>query len=138
MTALLLSALPPGIGYDFKRPLSHLREVHLRRYNLRRSALEFFFIDQGNYFVNFKKKVRTCSCLYCPQNGAPWVSSLPLVMWKHSWGHSLGISMGLGDTLLLLGPSEGSWQSGEHLQHISKESWAGLPLRNCVLAPCVP
>ncbi|XP_064361708.1 neurobeachin-like protein 2 isoform X1 [Dromaius novaehollandiae] len=47
-----------GIGYDFKRPLSHLREVHLRRYNLRRSALEFFFIDQANYFVNFKKKVR--------------------------------------------------------------------------------
>ncbi|XP_078396983.1 neurobeachin-like protein 2 isoform X4 [Cetorhinus maximus] len=47
-----------GIGYDFKRPLSHLREVHLRRYNLRRSALEFFFIDRSNYFVNFKKKVR--------------------------------------------------------------------------------
>ncbi|XP_055486139.1 neurobeachin-like protein 2, partial [Leucoraja erinacea] len=47
-----------GIGYDFKRPLCHLREVHLRRYNLRRSALEFFFIDQSNYFVNFKKKVR--------------------------------------------------------------------------------
>ncbi|XP_078072023.1 neurobeachin-like protein 2 isoform X3 [Mustelus asterias] len=47
-----------GIGYDFKRPLSHLRELHLRRYNLRRSALEFFFIDRSNYFVNFKKKVR--------------------------------------------------------------------------------
>uniref|UniRef100_A0A8C5MFF3 Neurobeachin-like protein 2 n=1 Tax=Leptobrachium leishanense TaxID=445787 RepID=A0A8C5MFF3_9ANUR len=47
-----------GLGYDFKRPLSHLREVHLRRYNLRRSALEFFFIDQSNYFVNFKKQVR--------------------------------------------------------------------------------
>ncbi|XP_031760024.1 neurobeachin-like protein 2 isoform X1 [Xenopus tropicalis] len=47
-----------GIGYDFRRPLSQLREVHLRRYNLRRSALEFFFIDQANYFVNFKKKVR--------------------------------------------------------------------------------
>ncbi|XP_019471754.1 LOW QUALITY PROTEIN: neurobeachin-like protein 2 [Meleagris gallopavo] len=47
-----------GIGYDFKRPLSHLREVHLRRYNLRRSALELFFIDQANYFLNFKKKVR--------------------------------------------------------------------------------
>uniref|UniRef100_A0A8C0QRG5 Neurobeachin-like protein 2 n=1 Tax=Chelonoidis abingdonii TaxID=106734 RepID=A0A8C0QRG5_CHEAB len=46
-----------GIGYDFKRPLSQLREVHLRRYNLRRSALEFFFIDQANYFVNFRKKV---------------------------------------------------------------------------------
>nr|XP_056713128.1 neurobeachin-like protein 2 [Euleptes europaea] len=47
-----------GIGYDFKRPLSQLRELHLRRYNLRRSALEFFFIDQANYFLNFKKKVR--------------------------------------------------------------------------------
>ncbi|XP_020371025.1 neurobeachin-like protein 2 isoform X1 [Rhincodon typus] len=47
-----------GIGYDFKRPLSHLGEMHLRRYNLRRSALEFFFIDQSNYFINFKKKVR--------------------------------------------------------------------------------
>ncbi|GCB70856.1 hypothetical protein scyTo_0008692, partial [Scyliorhinus torazame] len=47
-----------GIGYDFKRPLSHLQELHLRRYNLRRSALEFFFIDRSNYFVNFKKKVR--------------------------------------------------------------------------------
>ncbi|XP_065523059.1 neurobeachin-like protein 2 isoform X4 [Lathamus discolor] len=46
-----------GIGYDFKRPLSHLREVHLRRYNLRRSALELFFIDQANYFLNFRKKV---------------------------------------------------------------------------------
>lgn len=52
-----LCAPPAGIGYDFKRPLSHLREVHLRRYNLRRSALELFFIDQANYFLNFKKKV---------------------------------------------------------------------------------
>uniref|UniRef100_A0A7N6BH87 Neurobeachin-like protein 2 n=1 Tax=Anabas testudineus TaxID=64144 RepID=A0A7N6BH87_ANATE len=47
-----------GVGFDFKRPLSHLREVHLRRYNLRRSALELFFIDQAHYFINFKKKVR--------------------------------------------------------------------------------
>ncbi|ETE68362.1 Neurobeachin-like protein 2, partial [Ophiophagus hannah] len=44
-----------GIGHDFKRPLAQLRELHLRRYNLRRSALEFFFIDQANYFLNFKK-----------------------------------------------------------------------------------
>lgn len=51
----------PGIGYDFKRPLSQLRELHLRRYNLRRSALEFFFIDQANYFLNFKKKVRAAA-----------------------------------------------------------------------------
>ncbi|XP_011603991.2 neurobeachin-like protein 2 isoform X2 [Takifugu rubripes] len=47
-----------GIGYDFKRPLSQLREVHLRRYNLRRSALELFFIDQAHYFINFRKKER--------------------------------------------------------------------------------
>ncbi|NXT75937.1 NBEL2 protein, partial [Zapornia atra] len=45
----------PAAGH---RPLSHLRELHLRRYNLRRSALELFFIDQANYFLNFRKKVR--------------------------------------------------------------------------------
>jgi hypothetical protein len=37
--------------------LSRLREVHLRRYNLRRSALEFFLTDQTNYFLNFSTKV---------------------------------------------------------------------------------
>uniref|UniRef100_A0A4W3HXW4 Neurobeachin-like protein 2 n=1 Tax=Callorhinchus milii TaxID=7868 RepID=A0A4W3HXW4_CALMI len=46
-----------GVGYDFKWPLSQLREIHLRRYNLRRSALEIFLIDQTNYFLNFKKEV---------------------------------------------------------------------------------
>uniref|UniRef100_A0A3B4ADB3 Neurobeachin-like protein 2 n=1 Tax=Periophthalmus magnuspinnatus TaxID=409849 RepID=A0A3B4ADB3_9GOBI len=46
------------IGFDFKRSLTQLREVHLRRYNLRRSALELFFIDQSHYFINFRKKVR--------------------------------------------------------------------------------
>eukprot|EP00061_Rhincodon_typus_P015900 g43839.t1 len=45
-----------GVGYDFKWPLSQLREIHLRRYNLRRSALEIFLIDQTNYFLNFKKE----------------------------------------------------------------------------------
>ncbi|KAK2169991.1 hypothetical protein LSH36_5g09019 [Paralvinella palmiformis] len=43
---------------DFKWALSQLREIHFRRYNLRRSALEFFLVDQTNYFVNFEKKVR--------------------------------------------------------------------------------
>ncbi|KAJ8252990.1 hypothetical protein GJAV_G00207940 [Gymnothorax javanicus] len=47
-----------GVGYDFKWPLSQIREVHLRRYNLRRSALEIFLIDQSNYFLNFKKEAR--------------------------------------------------------------------------------
>ena len=42
---------------DFKFALSQLQEVHLRRYNLRRSALEFFLIDHTTYFVNFNTKV---------------------------------------------------------------------------------
>ncbi|XP_053456436.1 neurobeachin-like protein 2 isoform X1 [Nycticebus coucang] len=45
-----------GIGHDFRRPLAQLREVHLRRFNLRRSAVELFFIDQANYFLNFPCK----------------------------------------------------------------------------------
>uniref|UniRef100_A0A670IP21 Neurobeachin-like protein 2 n=1 Tax=Podarcis muralis TaxID=64176 RepID=A0A670IP21_PODMU len=47
-----------SIGFDFKWPLSQIREIHLRRYNLRRSALEIFFVDQTNYFLNFKKEAR--------------------------------------------------------------------------------
>lgn len=50
-----------GVGQDFKWPLSQIREIHLRRYNLRRSALEIFLIDQTNYFLNFKKEVRNIS-----------------------------------------------------------------------------
>lgn len=42
---------------DFKIPLTQLKEVQIRRYNLRRSALEFFLIDESNYFINFDKKV---------------------------------------------------------------------------------
>ncbi|XP_046670158.1 neurobeachin-like protein 1 isoform X2 [Homalodisca vitripennis] len=43
---------------DFKWPLSSLREIYLRRYNLRRSALEIFLIDHTNYFLNFTTKTR--------------------------------------------------------------------------------
>ena len=43
-------------GQDFMWTLMALREVHLRRHNLRRSALEFFLIDQMNYFLNFHKE----------------------------------------------------------------------------------
>ncbi|GFO07271.1 neurobeachin-like protein 1, partial [Plakobranchus ocellatus] len=43
-------------GEDFKWSLSRLREIHFRRYNLRRTALEVFFIDQTNYFINFPEK----------------------------------------------------------------------------------
>ena len=34
-----------------------LREMYLRRYNLRKTALEFFLTDQTNYFLNFDKEV---------------------------------------------------------------------------------
>lgn len=54
---LTVDLFPQGVGHDFKWPLSQIREVHLRRYNLRRSALEIFLIDQTNYFLNFKKEV---------------------------------------------------------------------------------
>ncbi|KAF2987476.1 hypothetical protein EK904_002517 [Melospiza melodia maxima] len=47
-----------GVGFDFKWHLSQIREIHLRRYNLRRSALEIFLTDQTNYFLNFNKEVR--------------------------------------------------------------------------------
>ncbi|XP_029425832.1 neurobeachin-like protein 1 isoform X8 [Nannospalax galili] len=62
-----------GIGFDFKWPHSQIREIHLRRYNLRRSALEIFHVDQSNYFLNFKKEVRNkvysrLLSLHCPNS----------------------------------------------------------------------
>jgi len=51
---------------DFKCPLYKLQEVHLRQYNLRRSAIEIYLIDQTNYFLNFTPKTRNrvLSCIY--------------------------------------------------------------------------
>ena len=46
-------------SYDFKFSLDELREVYSRRYNLRKSAIEFFLLDRSSYFINFKlPKVR--------------------------------------------------------------------------------
>eukprot|EP00105_Crassostrea_gigas_P036363 XP_019920511.1 PREDICTED: neurobeachin-like protein 1 [Crassostrea gigas] len=45
-------------GEDFKWSLSLLREIHFRRYNLKRSAIELFMIDQTNFFLNFEPKKR--------------------------------------------------------------------------------
>lgn len=42
---------------DMKISLTQLKEVQLRRYNLRRSALEFFLINETNFFINFTKSV---------------------------------------------------------------------------------
>lgn len=74
---------PPGIGFDFKRPLSQLREVHLRRYNLRRSALELFFIDQAHYFINFKKKV-TPDLNWTAQEAAAIIETKELLLFSFS------------------------------------------------------
>ena len=40
-------------------PMSAIREVHSRRYLLRRSALEIFLVDQTNHFFNFSTKERS-------------------------------------------------------------------------------
>uniref|UniRef100_G1R307 Neurobeachin like 2 n=1 Tax=Nomascus leucogenys TaxID=61853 RepID=G1R307_NOMLE len=66
-----------GIGYDFRRPLAQLREVHLRRFNLRRSALELFFIDQANYFLNFPCKVGTTPASSPSQTPRPQPGPIP-------------------------------------------------------------
>lgn len=58
----------PG-GEDFKWSLNWLREIHFRRYNLRRSALEIFLVDQTNCFINFPRKVSFLFSLseqFCP------------------------------------------------------------------------
>uniref|UniRef100_A0A0K8W1H1 Neurobeachin-like protein 1 n=1 Tax=Bactrocera latifrons TaxID=174628 RepID=A0A0K8W1H1_BACLA len=47
-----------GSKHDFRFPISKIREVHLRKFNLRRSALEIFLIDQTSYFLNFTTKTR--------------------------------------------------------------------------------
>ncbi|XP_053679026.1 neurobeachin-like protein 1 [Anopheles nili] len=47
-----------GQRHDFKFPIGQLRELHLRKYNLRRSALEVFLIDQTSYFLNFTTRTR--------------------------------------------------------------------------------
>lgn len=43
---------------DFRFNIGQIREVHLRKYNLRRSALEIFLVDQTSYFMNFTTKTR--------------------------------------------------------------------------------
>ena len=42
------------IYYIFRWSLGEVRELHLRRYNLRRTALEVFLVDQTNMFLNFE------------------------------------------------------------------------------------
>uniref|UniRef100_A0AAX7VSK3 Neurobeachin-like protein 2 n=1 Tax=Astatotilapia calliptera TaxID=8154 RepID=A0AAX7VSK3_ASTCA len=69
-----------GVGHDFKWPLSQIREVHLRRYNLRRSALEIFLIDQTNYFLNFKKEVLAHNISLLTQT-----LQICVLVWSQKW-----------------------------------------------------
>ncbi|CAG8498804.1 10181_t:CDS:10 [Paraglomus occultum] len=48
---------------DKKWMISDIREIHLRKYMLRRSAIELFLTDQTNYFFNFPE-VKDRSKLY--------------------------------------------------------------------------
>ncbi|XP_001983501.2 neurobeachin-like protein 1 isoform X2 [Drosophila grimshawi] len=54
----LSPASEDGSKHDFRFSINKIREVHLRKYNLRRSALEIFLIDQTSYFLNFTTKTR--------------------------------------------------------------------------------
>ena len=49
---------------DFQWPVDQLREILLRRYNLRPTALELFFIDQTNVFLDFESGVREKVCYF--------------------------------------------------------------------------
>jgi hypothetical protein len=57
-----LESFPPAVGEDipgdFQWPIEQLREIHMRRYNLRPTALELFLLDQTNFFLDFDSGVR--------------------------------------------------------------------------------
>uniref|UniRef100_A0AAR2KLP0 Neurobeachin-like protein 2 n=1 Tax=Pygocentrus nattereri TaxID=42514 RepID=A0AAR2KLP0_PYGNA len=87
-----------GVGQDFKWPLSQIREIHLRRYNLRRSALEIFLIDQTNYFLNFKKEVRIFSLTFSLAFSFPLLySSFSFFVFSSFLSHSSYYSPSLRD-----------------------------------------
>lgn len=120
----------PGIGYDFKRPLSHLREVHLRRYNLRRSALELFFIDQANYFLNFKKKVVTP--FPRPSQSPPRATALPRLQPLHVFPLSTQVRNKVYSCILGLRPPNQIYFGSRSPQELLKAS--GLTQ----VPPCPP
>ena len=42
------------VGCDFQFSLEKLQEMHMRRYNLRKTGLEFFLVDRSSYLINFR------------------------------------------------------------------------------------
>ncbi|OWK02816.1 hypothetical protein Celaphus_00010604 [Cervus elaphus hippelaphus] len=71
--------LPSCCGANHPKGMvqNQLREVHLRRFNLRRSALELFFIDQANYFLNFPCKTGGAAASSPSQAPRPQPSLIP-------------------------------------------------------------
>ena len=53
-------------SYDFKFALEDLREIYSRRYNLRKTAMEFFLLDRSSYFVNFPSE-KVCNTIFSIQ-----------------------------------------------------------------------
>lgn len=51
-------AVLDDVPLDFCWQVQALREVHMRRYNLRPHALELFLVDQTNVFLTFERGVR--------------------------------------------------------------------------------
>jgi hypothetical protein len=49
---------PPSVRTSPKRSKRSVECDSIRRYLLRSSALEFFMVDQTNFFLNFEKSVR--------------------------------------------------------------------------------
>lgn len=72
----MIDTLSLSVGYsaDFKIPLRKLREIHSRRFNMSRTALEIFLVDQTNYFINFQeKKVTIINSTSSPLHSPPLV-----------------------------------------------------------------
>ena len=44
--------------FDARWSIESIKEVHLRRFNLRRSAIEVFLLDHTNFFLNFASSKR--------------------------------------------------------------------------------
>lgn len=53
--------------------MSRLREIHLRRYNLRRSAVEFFLTDHSSYLINFPSTKVIASFILSYLNDASYI-----------------------------------------------------------------
>ena len=61
-THAAFTPLDSSTGQSFSWALSKIKEVHLRRYDLRPSALEVFLTTHATYFLNFNENDRQKVC----------------------------------------------------------------------------